>query len=149
MQKNIRVEQSLLDQLDQLFKYKQEGVQVAIETFLALRKIALVSLKGYFTEPEIKALVDAYNGTLLTKSLQHRSEMIAAQIEDAETYDGTLSKWFGYKVTKDQVDDLSEKIRRLSDLQAFFLQEELYRFWNGPGYGSPMPDLDQFVRDRR
>lgn len=139
MEKNVRVSNKQLEQLDELFRYRNEGVEVAIDSFLILRRVALAQLKGVFTEPELSALVDCFNATMLTKSMQPYNQTILAQVQDSNLYENLYSKWDVDATT------FEEKINRLTELQSFFLQEELYRFWNGAGYGYPMPELEKFI----
>lgn len=139
MEKNVRVSTKQLEQLDELFQYRQEGVEVAIDSFLILRRVALAQVKGVFTEPELSALVDCFNATMLTKSMQPYNKTILAQVQDSNKYENLYSKWYVDAST------FEGKINRLTELQSFFLQEELYRFWNGAGYGYPMPELEKFI----
>lgn len=141
MEKNVKVTVKQLEQLDGLFRYRNEGVEVAIDSFLVLRRVALAQLKGVFTEQELSALVDCFNSTMLTKSMQAYKEIILAQVQDSNKYEGLYEKW-GIEAVS-----FEGKINQLTELQSFFLQEELYRFWNGAGYGYPMPELEKFIRN--
>lgn len=140
MEKNVKVATKQLEQLDRLFRYRNEGVEVAIDSFLVLRRVAMAQLKGVFNEKELAALVDCFNGTMLTKSMQAYKETILAQVQDSNKYEGLYEKW-----GIDDAESFEGKINQLTHLEAFFLQEELYRFWNGAGYGYPMPELEKFI----
>ena len=135
----VRISETHLQKLDELFRYRKEGVETAIDSFFTLRRVALAQLKGIFTEAELSALVDCFNATMLTKSMQAYKETILAQVQDSNQYEGLYEKWAIDAAT------FEEKINQLTHLQAFFLQEELYRFWNGAGYGYPMPELEKFL----
>lgn len=135
----VRISEAQLQKLDELFRYRKEGVEVAIDSFIVLRRVALAQFKGVFTESELSALVDCFNATMLTKSMQAYKETILAQVQDSDKYEGLYSKW------AIDTESFEGKINRLTELQSFFLQEELYRFWNGAGYGYPMPELEKFL----
>ena len=56
---------------------------------------------------------------------------------DGEEYGGELSK------RNVSVQGMIEKIGELTIIQAYFIHDELYRFWNDKNaYGTPKPDIE-------
>ena len=136
----ITVTQKLADEFSALYKNHTAGMRLSAETFMQLRTSTMYELKGKFTKPEIIALTDNLNGTMMQVEYATNGNMLIAHIEDGEKYEGVCSKHGA------NLNDLSAKIASLTSAQVLFLQDEINRFWNEPkAYGSPTPDLDKFI----
>lgn len=132
----VRVPDSALVKLDQLFKTRSEGVNRSIEAFMIIRDMEINHLKGYFTNKELMYLLmflkDAPLGRLSGIQMTIYISVSSSQNE------GEISE-----------SDLEALILKISDLPsagAICLQEEIYRFYNGPGYGNPLPDPREFIK---
>lgn len=135
----IRVNTISLESAASMYESKQQGVDRCLAGYLSLQIRTIYELKGIFEGSEIKLLADAFNGTLLSPDMMHKSILIA-QIEDAEQYDNLGAKW------EVNIPQLVDKAKTLTNAQAYFLIDEIYRFWNVPdAYGSPDPDLDKLL----
>jgi hypothetical protein len=103
------------------------GATRSVDAYIALRKRILNGLKNRFTQNELMLLIDHQNGTIFSPSLFSTTETMQHSVSDAIILDGLDSKW---EIDK-QV--LFEKISRLSDPEAYFIREEIDRFWNHMG----------------
>lgn len=103
---------------------KNAGATESIEGYSFIRRATLAELKGKFTKPEATAMVDMYNGTLLTPELQYQPEVLRAKIEDSEKYEGSCRR-HGAKMA-----DLLKKTDALTAAQVWVLQQELVRAWD-------------------
>lgn len=140
IQKSIRIQQALHDQLGSLENSFTAGIEMATETFLLQRKSAMRKLQKKFSSEELTALCDVYNGVIFEKFWMFDPENVVAELEDAERYE-SLSTRLNIKL-----DDLIRKVRSLTETEVFFLNYEIYRFWNvSKSYGSPSPNLDNFI----
>ena len=64
--------------------------------------------------------------------------MIEAEMEDAEALQEQSAR-FNYNWPV-----MQQKLGNLTDIEAYFLLDEIDRFWNEKEFGSPMPDLEKF-----
>lgn len=119
---------------------KAAGGGEACEAYVYIRRSTMAELQGKFSKAEATALVDMYNGTMLTPELQYQAQVLRVKIEDAEKFDRTCSK---YKV---DVSKLTAKTDKLTAAQVFILQQELVRAWNQNAGGSEaISDLISFL----
>lgn len=132
---NITISESTEKQIRDLFETQKSGLEMAVDSYLVLRKGVLKSIKGVFTREEIISLLDIHNGTMMDARFT-RPEMMAAHMEDAENYEGTCQRHGA------DLETLKKKIIGLSHPQSLYLSQECYRFWYCDLYGQ---DLDGFV----
>lgn len=138
--KSFRFNDILLEQISDFENSLTESIEFAIETVLLQRKMAIRGLKGKFNREEIISIADIYNGIIFEKSWMGSKTAMIAELEDAEKFDSISSRH--------QVDlnALIEKINCLNDNEVFYLNYEIYRFWNVENaYGSPSPDLEKLI----
>lgn len=115
----------LLEQrLAEVFENKSSGAEMAIDAWFCMRKYTLFELKGKFTEEELYALVDAYNGTIFEPQYASSPQFIRIQIEDSIKFSGFSQDW------KFKREEFLKKIDSLTAAQSYFLLEEIQRFWN-------------------
>lgn len=117
----IRIPENTVEEYVSQFKNVKQGIEFAAGAFLHLQKIILFSLQGVFTVEEINAMLDIVaNGGSWEHSMSGRKAIYLISLEDAEKFDGTLSKW------KVDITKLSKKINNLNDCQLYFWQYELF-----------------------
>ena len=137
--KRVYIAEKLAAQLSQVYPSKESGLNRAVAGFLALRELSLRRLRGVFAPAELVGLVDAFNGTWL--GLPHPlspREMLQIEMEDAQALDESATR-HGYEAPA-----LQAKLLALTEAEAFFLLDELERFWNTEASGTG-PDLDSFL----
>ena len=139
--KRVYIDETIFEKLNSLYPEgdKQENLNNAVETFLRLRAVSLMEIKGVFTKPEIVGMIDAFNGTTIGTVPIPAKDMLIAQMEDSETYE-FFSTRHGYEIT-----ELLTKIDNLTTAEAEFWLQELVRFWEEL---SSLPDsLEKFISD--
>lgn len=114
----------IVNQLIEFAGNKNAGAMEAINAYVFIRRATMSELKGRFTHAEASALVDMYNGTLLTPELQYQAQVLRAKIEDAEKYEGSCTR-HGAKL-----DVLLKKTDVLTAAQVWVLQQEIVRAWD-------------------
>ena len=129
------LDETVLKQISTTFETVYQGMQLTVESFFILRRFAQKELKGIFLESELEAIIDMFNGTIFEPKMAQKAVLIA-QIEDSETYEGTLSKW---EVNKK---DFIDKISKITETQAFFLMFEAWNYWYSP---KTEKDLNKFI----
>lgn len=137
--KRVYIAENLAAQLSLVYPQKENGLNRAVAGFLALRDLSLRKLRGHFAPAELVGLVDAFNGLLL--GLPHPlspRDILRYEMEDADALEGSAAR-YGY-----DADALQVKITALSEHEAFFLVDELERFWNG-GEDGTAPELESFL----
>ena len=138
----IRLENQIIKMLSEVDFRPTTAAQNILELFASLRRAVLIELKGIFTREEIIVLADIYNGVMPTWKYLSSKEMLIAEVEDGEHFDGTCTRH------EADIHKLIEKIKELSAAHVAILQLELYRFWNvqgDGGYGSPSPNLEKLI----
>lgn len=138
-QVTIRIEDLIAEMLSEVDFKPTTASQVVVELFVYLRRATLLELKGRFTEKEITVLADIYNGVMPTWRYLSSKDMLIAEVEDSQHFDGVCDRHGA------DFSVLIEKIKGLTAAQVAILQLELYRFWNvegSGGYGSPSPKLE-------
>lgn len=131
---SFRIDQPTKEELSQIWGSVSAGATKAVEAYVNLRKRVLQDMKGYFSKDELTALVDNQNGTIFSPDLFSISGTWVHGVEDGIKYDGLDSRW---NIDRD---DLIEKLNALSDVQAYFMREEIDRFWSDTD-----SDLEEFV----
>lgn len=92
-----------------------------LQNSLADERAAKLDIKGLFTPGEWSALAASLNGTLIDDTMIYSREMLIANCEDAEQYEGTLSQ-FGAA-------DLCAKLTKLTRLQVAAVLRRVSDFW--------------------
>ena len=145
MATTVRLSPQVEQMLTEIYGKKTPGAERASECFPYIRRHTLFELKGYFTPEELKGMVDSYNGTLMDTQWMPIKDMVIGHLEDADKFEHISTKW-GFNL-----DQLREKIKKLTSAHVFFLQEEINRFWNyDNAYASDDnsgPDLEKFVNE--
>lgn len=133
----MQKEQSLKD----VWGSTSAGATKAVDAYINLRKRVLHGLKGRFTSNELKLLIDNQNGTIFSPDLFSSSQTLIHALEDGIKLDSLDQKW--------DVDTESffETIKSLSDSEAYFLREEIDRFWNHMGGDDLNSFVNQFMDD--
>lgn len=138
--KNVRVLERLLETVGTKYSSANGGVNRALYLLENLEKRLGAEIRGTFTEDELKAILDANNGTMVSEPFWGSQRAMAIQMEDAEQFDQVGKKW-GVDVSV-----IIEKIQDLSPASFLYFHEEIYRFWNEPpAYGSPAPQITLFI----
>lgn len=76
-------------------------------------------------------LADMLNGTMVDPGFGNPGEILAADVEDADTFDGLGAKWFGDNAPF-AVPDLVAKLRALDYPRAWALVLSVQFFWANP-----------------
>ncbi|MBV5334194.1 MAG: hypothetical protein JZU49_00120 [Sulfuricurvum sp.] len=139
----IRLDDQHARMLTEIDAKPTTAAQIAIEILNLTRRSTLNELKGVFSREEITAMADSFNGLIPTWKIMCNTSVLVAHTEDAEKYQQSASQ-HGAKI-----DELLEKLSKLTAAQAAILQLELVSYWNCEGtggYGSPSPDLEKLVK---
>lgn len=97
-------------------------------------------MTGRLTYSEVMALCDVLNGHLATSAdIRYGGQMLAAEIADACALDGLGEKW--------QIDGkaLAEKLRALTDPQAWWVAHQARVWWHAVSSGDGAPE-EEFTR---
>ena len=138
--KQVRVLERMLETIASKYDSANNGVNRALYLLENLEKRLAAELRGVFTQPELQAILDANNGTMITEPFWGSQRAMVFQMEDSEKYDSMGKKW-GVNIP-----ELCKKIEALSPAAFLFFHEEIYRFWNEPpAYGSPAPQIASFI----
>lgn len=89
-----------------------------------IRRASLREIKGVFTPAEWGFFADILNGTIITPEFRCLQSGLIAEVEDAEHFDGTATKW------NVNVEKISEKIQNLTGAQIDALYYRVESFWN-------------------
>lgn len=113
-------------ELAKQFESKYDGAKTAIEAYLALRNYALAEIRNVgFEQNELIAIVDCLNGTFETDArMQANTGALLGELEDFERLEGGIVR------SNAKPDALLAKIRALTSAQVYFLQQEVYRWWD-------------------
>ncbi len=135
----IQTEDENVRKYENLYQSRTEGEERAIQGFLFLRKSTLASLRDHFTRTEMMSLVYSYKIKNIPPNEQSKIRLKWVVL-DGEEFGGEMSK------RNVSVQGMVEKIGKLSLIQAYFLQEELFRFWNvEEAYGQEEPDIEKIL----
>lgn len=121
---NIRFNPKFYYQVLEITEKPSVACQTAVEICVWLRRAILLELKGIFSQQEVIALADAFNGLIPTWQIMCSRETLYAEMEDAEKYQKTATNHGADPVV------LLNKISQLNTAQATFLQLELWSYWN-------------------
>lgn len=99
-----------------------------------ITKIATREITGMFTREELIAMIDALNGTLITREILFVPGWLVIEMQDAEALDG--------RCTMHGADSgqLIAKLQGLSQVQTYALYNLIRGFWD-----SENQDLNRFV----
>lgn len=114
-----KIEKLLAD----VFYNKTQGAETAIDAWMYMRFNTIQELKGIFTERELYAMIDSYNGTIFEPQFCCNNRFLLGHIEDTYTFSGFSQNW---EVDKEV---LLGKIDKLTSSQTYYLLEEIQRFW--------------------
>lgn len=124
----MQITTHLTEKTTEFLKKKYErpnpGAREAIEGFAEIYRRTVLEISGKFSKPEIMALVDNLNSTMLVIDYQTQPQFLWANLEDGEAFDGLFKKW--------GVDGkaLKDKIFALTAAQTFVIQDEIKAAWN-------------------
>lgn len=126
--KNISTKISDQDEKDliETYKTRYDGAQKAIEGFLAIRAYSLAELrKVNFTSDELIAIISSLNGTMTSGArMQCNQGAFIAHMEDFESLESGISRYEADPVS------LLSKVKLLTAAQVYFLQDEIYLWWD-------------------
>ncbi len=125
MQISFRTDEGLETQIKTRDKYQSphNAARVHLERYFSCLAYALREIRDVFTLAEFQMMSDAANGTLWEV---HSVKMMAAQLQDAASFDGLDKKW-GVDVGA-----LIHKLKPLTHFQHMALVDALERFWADP-----------------
>lgn len=81
------------------------------------------AVRGVFSQNEWAALADLLNGSVINEEYRQRPDMLVAEIEDGDKYDGICGKW---GISRDA---LIKKARKLTGEQTDALYGRIEDFW--------------------
>lgn len=138
--KQIRVLERLLEIVTSAYESANGGVNRSLYLLENLEKRLALEIRGVFTANELKCILDANNGTMISEPFWGSQRAMVIQMQDGDEYDRIGEKW-GVSIA-----EICTKIQQLSPAAFLYFHEEIYRFWNEPpAYGSPAPELDFFI----
>lgn len=135
---STKINDSDAAKLAELFESKYDGAKTAIEAFLALRVSALSEVRNLgLQQKEIISIVDSLNGTMSSDArMQANVSVFVAHMEDFESLESGISRHGA------NASELIEKVKKLSSAQVYFLQDEIYRWWQN----QKPAELTEFVK---
>lgn len=131
----ISISQTDAKKINSMYPTQKEGIETAMQNYLAIRDNALRELQGIFTREELIALVDMYNAIIYDPRFAG-PQFLQIQIEDAEAFESTVTRQSA------NLEQLIEKVKNLTHAQSLVLIEECWRFWNVGEH----KNLDDFVK---
>jgi hypothetical protein len=151
---SLNIEEDLDDFLNENFGTRTDGFVAAVEIlrksqqmgfeaheivenlqFLQqIRRTSLREIKGVFTPDEWKFMVDILNGTLITPEFRCLKEGLIAEMEDAEHFDNSATRW------NLNLSEVLEKIKKLTGAQIEAIYFRIEEFWN-----DDKRDLEKFA----
>ena len=139
--KQIRVLERLIETITSKYDSANSGVNRSLYLLENLEKRLAAEIRSVFTEDELKAILDANNGTMISEPFWGSQRAMVIQMEDGDEYDQVGKKW------SVSVPVICEKIMALSPAAFLFFHEDIYRYWNEPpAYGSPSPSIVSFIK---
>lgn len=121
-----RISYKLINEYGKLYTNYREGIERSLEGYLLIRERSIRRLKGLFSNDELSAMIDSFNGTMMLPEFMTNTSIFLAHMEDSFKMDYLSDRW-GINCNK-----LTEKLKGLNDFDTYVLQEEIYRFWNEP-----------------
>ena len=110
-------------------------IRIKMQELEAITKIATREITGMFTREELISMVDALNGTMITREILFVSGWMVMEMQDAEALDGRCTM-HGADSGK-----LIAKLQGLSQAQTYALYSLIRGFWDS----DDNRDLDRFV----
>ena len=133
----LRIEDALYEEMS-----KNEGISFNEQINASLRKLSAIEkasmneLRGRFTVPEWKAIVDCLNGVYTKdEAFRYSPDALIANLEEGDLYEGFGEKW------EINIVSLCEKIKLLSAAQIDALYNRVEKFWDHPD-----TDLDAWAQ---
>lgn len=121
---SLRLPVEMVDALEKKGNSVNRAVIESITKLNTLERYSMKELRGVFTESEWMALLDAFNGTIITTDFRYQPGFVSAQIADSDMYDG-----IGAKFNVD-ISALCEKIDKLTAAQVDSLYTRIETFWD-------------------
>lgn len=141
--KLVRILDTSIEEIEKGYESLTNGVNRTLLFADRIKKMALAEIRNAkFSDGQIKMMCDAENGTMIDARYWGNKRMFIWQLTDAVQLDQLDKKW------KVKFPILKKKIEKLSESAFLTLHEFIYQFWNeSPTYGSPSPNLDEFVKN--
>jgi len=127
-----RITEQAVDFLQQYFPNRTAGAEYTVESIIYILPQEILHLKEIFTSAELKLMVDACNGLLLTPRLA--GHHLQASVEDGIRLDNLDMKW------EIDAQALLDKIEALSPAQRAILEIWAIGYW----HHEPLPDLNEY-----
>lgn len=112
------------------------GAGLAISSFPFFYTQAILELKEVFTRQEIIAITDCLNGVMFQPMWGTRPEALMANLSDFEELENGISRH------ETDPKALIDKIKSLSVLAVYFLQDEISLWWKS----EPAPKFDELFK---
>lgn len=135
---STKVQDEAALELTEIYKSRYNGAQIAIEGFLAIRINTLAEIKkaGFFYA-EMMAIVASLNGTMTSGArMQCNKAAFMVHMEDFQELESGISQFEADPKT------LLEKLNSLTAAQIYFLQDEIYLWWER----SEEQPLEEFIK---
>ena len=117
-----RVLTGTIEDLEKEFETASKGVAFAAELYISLKRQLLSDIKGVFTTEELDILLESNN--ILTPDLRLINKQMLLS---------SLERYSERTEVNIDTEIISHKIKKASAASIFYLQTELFRFWNEPG----------------
>jgi len=132
---NARINDNTEEFLNTFFKTKSSGAEYILDAMPGFYKRALHDIKDLFSDNELKAMIDTFNGTMLTPNLagQHLHFGLVDSIE----LDGLDKKW------DLDTESFLDKTRSLKPFESAMLEIWISGYWNNAG------DIDEYIKTMR
>ena len=121
---SLRLPVEMVGALEKKGNSVNRAVIESITKLNTLERYSMKELRGVFTESEWMALLDAFNGTIITTDFRYQPGFVSAQIADSDMYDG-----IGAKFNVD-ISALCEKLDKLTAAQVDSLYTRIETFWD-------------------
>ena len=108
----------------EMFQGPGTALEFMLESWRYIWRHTLISMKGVFSEDELKLILDIHNSHMLTP-IMYGSNALAVGISDSISLDNMAEKW---AVGPAQI---IERARSLNPIQAFCLEVWAVGFWYG------------------
>jgi len=120
--------------------FKEQTFGGIPEAYNAIRIYSIGEIKQIGLQwEELVAMIDSLNGCLTDPIYQCITEVLLSRLQEFEELEGGLTR------NKVVPENLYLKLAKLTSAQTYFLQEEIYQWWN-QDYGNVMPiTLDEFI----
>jgi len=119
--------------LSETFSSLSGGAEYVLEAAESVYRRFVVDMKKAFSQPELKLIIDAYNGHMLTA--RFAGQGLSLGIQDSIKYDGLDSKW------EIDGDALVGKIQALSLPEKMLMEAWAKGYWEQ----HPAQTLEQYI----